>query len=700
MLDPQSVRRSAWKKRLAMWLYMRRSLGEAACLHATSEMEAQHLREFGIAAPIAVIPNGLDTAPYHAVSHPAARAWLAQARPELKDKRILLFLSRIHPQKGTEPLVEAWQAVHDAYPDWRLLMVGPDCLGHRAELEARIQRAGLADSVSFMGAIVGEEKVRLYAACDLFVLPSPSESFGMVVVEALASAMPVIATTGTPWRELRDVGCGWWVEYGSAGLVAALREAMSLSRLERTERGLRGRELVVWKYSWAMVARQMVELYTWLISGGARPDFVKVAGRPSEMKRMRADMNQSAADSSKAGLAVTHVVSSLALRSGGPPQAVVGFCEALGRIGCPVTLCTIDMSASRGPALAVDPKLVEVRAVPGHVGLLSVTTVPPGFKAMLEDAVGRSQVVHVHGLWDLVGSCATTVARKLGKPCVLAPIGMLDPLSLRRSHWKKSLAMLLYQRRSLKDVACFQVSSAQEAQHVRQFGLAQPTAVIPNGIDVAPYLRVDRSAARAWLEQARPEVKGKRILLFLSRIHPQKGTEPLVAAWGALRGDFPDWHLVMAGPDCLGHRAQLEARINRAGLAGSVSLLDAVAGDDKTRLYAASDLFVLPSLSEAFGMVVTEALASAVPVVTTTGTPWGELRELGCGWWVDYGAASLTPALREAMSLPEGERAAKGRRGRELAVAKYSWATVARQTLELYTWLVSGGSPPAFVRKD
>jgi glycosyltransferase involved in cell wall biosynthesis len=191
------------------------------------------------------------------------------------------------------------------------------------------------------------------------------------------------------------------------------------------------------------------------------------------------------------------------------------------------------------------------------------------------------------------------------------------------------------------------------------------------------YLKREHQSSRAWLDSVLPILKGKRILLFLSRIHPQKGTEFLIDAWAVLQREFPDWHLVMAGPDCNGHRAELEARASHHGCAQSIMFLGEVYGSRKTTLYAASDLFILPSISESFPRVVLEALAAAVPVIATTGAPWHDLVTYKCGWWVDAATGPLLEALRDGMSMTEQQRHEAGLRGRDLVVARYDWSTIA-----------------------
>ena len=227
MLEPWAIGHRAWKKQLAWRLYQRRDLDRAAALHATAEPEAANLAQFGFAAPVSTIPNGVDIPPLT----------VRPALPECK-ARTALFLGRIYPVKGLPMLVEAWASVRPA--GWRLVIAGPDEAGHKGVVERGVRAAGLGDVVRFAGAVSGDAKHALLAGADLFVLPSHSESFGMVVAEALAHGKPVLTTTAVPWPALQSRGCGWRTAPSTEGLAAGLREACACDDNRLREMGANG----------------------------------------------------------------------------------------------------------------------------------------------------------------------------------------------------------------------------------------------------------------------------------------------------------------------------------------------------------------------------------------------------------------------------------------------------------------------------
>ena len=262
MLSEWSLAHRGWRKRIAWRAYQRRDLETADALHATSDLEAEEIRAAGIGVPIAILPNGVELPPE------------AERDPAPPDRiRRFLFLSRIHPKKGLEALVEAWRAARPA--GWELVIAGPDERGHRAQIERQARGLGADSAIRFRDAVSDDEKWGLYGTADVFVLPTSSENFGAVVAEALASSVPVITTRAAPWSSLVEHGCGWWTEVGVEPLSAAIREAAELPDGDRRAMGARGRRLVAERFAWPVIARRMIDVYHWLAGERAAPDCVR-----------------------------------------------------------------------------------------------------------------------------------------------------------------------------------------------------------------------------------------------------------------------------------------------------------------------------------------------------------------------------------------------------------------------------------------
>jgi glycosyltransferase involved in cell wall biosynthesis len=307
----------------------------------------------------------------------------------------------------------------------------------------------------------------------------------------------------------------------------------------------------------------------------------------------------------------------------------------------------------------------------------------------------NADIIHGHGLWLHTNWITGRYARNSSKPLVISPRGSLLPRRLAHSSIKKEIAALLFDRSNLRYASCIHATSEIEYESVRAYGLDNPVAVIPNG--VAETL-LDTTLSENALVERFPEIKNKKIILYLSRLSWEKGLPLLAAAWAKLAAQFADWHLLIAGKGESQYEEEIRRIFDSKGLSARVTWTGLLLGREKISAYAVADLFVLPTHSENFGLVVAEALAAGVPVITTHGAPWNELVEYGCGWWVPIDEDDLAEALRVALSLPDAERRRMGENGRQLVLKKYSWDAIAKNMMEVYQWVLSGGIVPPCVR--
>lgn len=380
---------------------------------------------------------------------------------------------------------------------------------------------------------------------------------------------------------------------------------------------------------------------------------------------------------------VTHVVAGLHPRAGGPSRTVVQLTDALARyseLGVTLLAQSFNGEPSVPSAGNINRCLIES---PSRHALRFGLPARRELKCSMRQQTPA--LMHSHGLWTPVNHWAAVEARRHGVPLILQPRGMLEPWALNHKAIKKKLAMILFQRRDLESARLLVATSEIEHENIRKLGLGQPVAVIPNGVD----LNVEPSQAKA----AQPD--RRRVALFLSRVHPVKGLLNLVRAWA--RSAPAGWRLCIAGPDEAGHLKEVLALVQQLGVQDSVDYLGSVDGADKSALYNAADVFVLPTFSENFGVVVAEALAHGLPVITTRGAPWADLQTYGCGWWIDIGVDPLAQALREAMALSDEQRRAMGALGRGY-VRRYDWDDIAQHTIAVYRWVLAQGPRPDCVR--
>ena len=302
----------------------------------------------------------------------------------------------------------------------------------------------------------------------------------------------------------------------------------------------------------------------------------------------------------------------------------------------------------------------------------------------LNKGARRADVIHNHGLWMMPNVYSGTAAKRSGTPLVVSPRGTFSPVALARSRRVKKTFWWLKQRAAVEQAKCLHATCEQEYRDIRAFGLKQPVAVIPNGVDV-PEIDPASNLVR------------QKTLLFLGRIHPIKGLEDLLDAWSALAGEHPDWKLVIAGSDPVGHEADLRAKAEQLHLP-RVSFVGPLYREAKHKAYLDCDLYVLPSKTENFGHTVAEALARAVPVVTTTGTPWKPVIEHDCGWCVEPETQSLINGLRRALNTSDEQRHLMGVNGRAWMQDDFSWMAVADQMAQTYAWAAGHSAPPRWLR--
>lgn len=375
---------------------------------------------------------------------------------------------------------------------------------------------------------------------------------------------------------------------------------------------------------------------------------------------------------------VLHVISSIDRSCGGPSRSSQGLVAALCELGVDAWIHSFD---------GIDPWVAGVK----------------GFKqgeALTVADLKGFDIVHIHGVWSPKLHDVAMLCRKSKVPYVIAPRGMLEPWSLKQKWLKKRIARFLYQDLDLKKAAALHATAESEAEQFRRLGFKNRIIISPNGVNVPDCALSTKHQTLGTDEKQRA--------LFVSRMHPKKGVLELVEAWARVKPKGCCCELVYTvnSDEERAYEQKVKDRILALGMSyqdkdGAVHLTTTTSDYDfvftgplddekKWNAYARVDLFVLPTYSENFGIVVAEALWAGVPVITTKGTPWQELETHNCGWWIDIGVESLVEALKEAMSLSDEERAAMGARGRKLVEEKYTWKAVVNAMVKGYEEILNG----------
>ncbi len=308
----------------------------------------------------------------------------------------------------------------------------------------------------------------------------------------------------------------------------------------------------------------------------------------------------------------------------------------------------------------------------------------------------RPDLVHLHGLWMYPSVACWRWGRGNDRRYVVSPRGMLDPWALRNSAWKKRLAAWAYENANLRGAACIHALCDSELQAIRTYGLRNPVAVVPNGVDLP---RQQVSKPTRW-EADLPD--GAKVLLYLGRLHPKKGLPNLLRAWrlSARERGSSKWRLVIAGWDQGGHEAELRRLAEELCIAETVVFAGPQFGEDKAASFHRATAFVLPSFSEGLPVAVLEAWAHGLPVVMTPQCNLPEGLAAGAAVQVDPEPASIAAGLWELFRMSDAEREAMGERGRRLVEERFSWPKIAQQMKAVYEWVLGGGPKPEWVQTD
>ncbi|MCC6680128.1 MAG: glycosyltransferase [Phycisphaeraceae bacterium] len=256
MLDPYSLRAGRWGKRAYLALFLRRDLNGAAAIHFTAEIERDKVSKMGLRAQTIVEPNGIELDDFRSLPAPGS---FRQRYPQLGDKPIVLFLSRVHPKKGVDLLIDAFAVAETG--NAVLVIAGPADAAYQQQLEQQIAQRGLTDRVLFTGMLHGLERIEAYVDADLFVLPSHQENFGIVVIEALASGVAVLISDQIDiWPSIRDHDVGRVFALQPLAIAAAIEAGLAdVPWRQRT--GEAARAYALKRFDWRQIAQRWAEHY-------------------------------------------------------------------------------------------------------------------------------------------------------------------------------------------------------------------------------------------------------------------------------------------------------------------------------------------------------------------------------------------------------------------------------------------------------
>jgi glycosyltransferase involved in cell wall biosynthesis len=387
---------------------------------------------------------------------------------------------------------------------------------------------------------------------------------------------------------------------------------------------------------------------------------------------------------------IAHILSHLSAVHAGVPIGTRHMVSALHHLGLGVSLWATGRPDAEGGS--------EEGGFPIH---LYETKRPvgwrrsPGLAEALVGAAATSDIFHVHEVWNYPQLIATRRAKKAGVPYILAPRASLEPWRMARKGIKKQIYLRLFGDRVIRNATCMHAVATAEVEGFRKAGYDGPVFVAHNGIvpEEFDHLPDPVDAELHW-----PKLKDRRVVLYLSRLSPEKGLDKFIPAWASVirKSSYTDALLVLAGPDDRGYRCQVEGMVRQEGVESSVLLTGMVEGGDKLKLMSRADLFVLPSYSEGFSNSVLENLAAGNPVLITPGCNFPEVTEVNAGLIVQPEQKAIEDALKYLLDLSHEERVQMGDNGRRLVSEHYTWDIAARRIATDYTAILKGKEIPLY----
>ncbi|MGB3385328.1 MAG: glycosyltransferase [Marinomonas sp.] len=288
--------------------------------------------------------------------------------------------------------------------------------------------------------------------------------------------------------------------------------------------------------------------------------------------------------------------------------------------------------------------------------------------------LNNDDLLFSNNLWNYPAFLAAQLSRKKDIPHIISIRGSLYPWSLGQSNIIKKIAWNFFQKKSLQQASLIHVTCSDEYKAVRDLGITSPIAIVPHGINYDDYQNLPKkSNAIEYLGLN----QNKKYILFMSRLHKKKGLDLLLELWPELVDKFPDWCLLIVGPDYSNYTDSISKLAIENDIVHNIKTLGMLTGDKKKCVLAASEFFVLPTYTENFGVVIGEALAAGLPVITTTGTPWSEIGSHNCGKYINLSKENVSQALQEMMSMEEKPFNIMSDNAKLLIKNNYSWSAQA-----------------------
>ncbi|MGA7937431.1 MAG: glycosyltransferase [Kovacikia sp.] len=376
------------------------------------------------------------------------------------------------------------------------------------------------------------------------------------------------------------------------------------------------------------------------------------------------------------------VIPYLASVYGGPTKVVKELSYSLGQLGISVDLITTDADGAQKLETPLQTWIDERYYRIQYFSCLHrndlIFSLP--LLIWLLKNIHAYDVVHTHNRFAPLTLLTEGICQLRQVPYITTCHGMLEPWALSYKAWKKRLYFSLLERPALQNARVLHALTTAEASNIHLLKIPTPTTVIPNGIHCHEFAALPDPAV---FYQQFPELRGKSLILFLGRIDPKKGLDLLALAFARVQAQFPETHLVIAGPDSIGFLPLARKFFATAGCQEAVTFVGMLSGSLKQAALAAASMYVAPYYSEGFSMSVLEGMATGLPCVITTGCNFPEAATAGVAQVVDIQANAIADALLQLLQSPADARA-MGDRARNYVFQNYTWHEIARKFEQVY----------------
>lgn len=379
---------------------------------------------------------------------------------------------------------------------------------------------------------------------------------------------------------------------------------------------------------------------------------------------------------------VLHIAASLSPKWGGPVKVIQGLTEALVKRGVEVSI----FAPVKEREETIIPEKVDVRLFPESIFAKIWRNHSFQLAKALKKEVVKFDIVHIHEIWHHSHFAAYKAAQSLGIPFIVTIHGELEPWSLNFKKHKKRIYSSLIQRRILRSAHVLHAITSKEVGSIKNFKINNEIVVIENGIDLDEFQNLP---PKQKLVEDYPELRDKKIVLFLGRLHISKGLDILIRAFSQIIGKHPDARLLLVGPDENGYKERIMKLIHEENVHGKVILTGILTGERKRSALCGADLFVLPSYSEGFSISILEAMASGLPVIITKQCNFPEVEEQKAGIVINPYVDELAEAISKLLANA-AIRQKMGENGKKLVMDKYNWEAISDKMVKLYRNILDG----------